>query len=96
MRGGSCRNHPRLFVVGSGVIVDLYTSAFCEPCHLTRAVLDAEIVERDIVAFEAQAEVDGIRVTPTVIVRGADGVEVLRAEGVPTVPQVLAAFAKAL
>jgi thiol-disulfide isomerase/thioredoxin len=104
MRGGSCRNHPRSFVVGSGVIVDLYTSAFCEPCHLTRAVLadaarlvpDAEIVERDIVASEAQAEVDGIRVTPTVIVRGADGVEVFRAEGVPTVPQVLAAFAKAL
>src|SRR5690348_4703493 len=47
--------------VAPGVIVDLYTSAFCEPCHLTRAVLAdaarlvpaARIVERDVVAFEA-------------------------------------------
>jgi protein-disulfide isomerase len=86
------------------VIVDLYTSAFCEPCHLTRAVLadaarlvpSAEIVERDVVKNEAQAEVDDIRVTPTVIVRSADGVEVFRAEGVPSLPQVLTALAKAL
>jgi protein-disulfide isomerase len=48
------------------------------------------------VTFEAQAEVDGIRVTPTVIVRSEDGTEVFRAEGVPTLPQVLTAFAKAL
>jgi hypothetical protein len=86
------------------VIVDLYTSAFCEPCHLTRAVLAdaarlvpaAQIVERDVVAFEAQAEVDGIEVTPTVIVRSADGIEVFRARGVPTLPQVLTALAKAV
>lgn len=86
------------------MIVDLYTSAFCEPCHLTRAVLAdaarlvpaAEIVERDVVKFEQQAEADGIRVTPTIIVRSADGAEVFRGEGVPTVPQVLTALAKAL
>ena len=86
------------------MIVDLYTSAFCEPCHLTRAVLAdaarlvpaAQIAERDVVAFESQAEVDGIRVTPTVIVRSADGTEVFRAEGVPTLPQVLTALAKAI
>jgi hypothetical protein len=86
------------------VIVDLYTSAFCEPCHLTRAVLAdaarlvpaAQVVERDVVTFEDQAEVDHIRVTPTVIVRSADGAEVFRAEGVPSLPQVLTAFAKAL
>ena len=91
-------------MVGWSVIVDLYTSAFCEPCHLTRAVIAdavrlvpaAQVVERDVVAFEEQAEVDRIRVTPTVIVRNADGLEVFRAEGVPTVPQVLTAFAKAL
>ena len=90
--------------VASCVIVDLYTSAFCEPCHLTRAVLAdaarlvpaAEITERDVVKFEARAETDGIRVTPTVIVRSADGTEVYRAEGVPNLPQVLTAFAKAL
>ncbi len=86
------------------VIVDLYTSAFCEPCHLTRAVIAdaarlvpaAQITERDVVGFGAQAERDGIRVTPTVIVRSADGAEVFRAEGVPSLPQVLAAFAQAL
>ncbi|MEP6843596.1 MAG: thioredoxin, partial [Pseudolysinimonas sp.] len=69
------------------MIVDLYTSAFCEPCHLTRAVLAdaarlvpvATIVERDVVAFELQAEADGILATPTVIVRDADGKEVFRA-----------------
>jgi protein-disulfide isomerase len=86
------------------VIVDLYTSAFCEPCYLTRAVLAdaarlvpaAQIVERDVVAFEAQAETDGILVTPTVIVRSADGSEVFRAQGVPTLPQVLTALARAV
>ena len=86
------------------VIVDLYTSAFCEPCHLTRAVLadaarlvpTAQLVERDVVAFEAQAEADGIQVTPTVIVRSSDGTEVFRAQGVPTLPQVLTALAKAV
>lgn len=86
------------------MIVDLYTSAFCEPCHLTRAVLTdatrlvpaARIVERDVVAFESRAEVDGVLVTPTVIVRTEDGDEVFRAQGVPTLPQVLAALAKAV
>ncbi len=86
------------------MIVDLYTSAFCEPCHITRAVLGdaarlvpaATVVERDVVAFGEQAEADGIRVTPTVIVRGADGSEVFRGEGIPTLPQVLSALARAL
>jgi len=99
-RGNRSPRHP----VAISVIVDLYTSAFCEPCHLTRAVLaeaarlvpEAEIVERDVVAFEARAETDGIEVTPTVIVRSSDGVEVFRARGVPTLPQVLTALAKAV
>jgi hypothetical protein len=85
-------------------MVDLYTSAFCAPCHLTRAVLAdaaklvpaATVVERDVVAFAEQAEGDGIRVTPTVIVRGADGAEVFRGEGIPTLPQVLSALARAV
>ena len=97
-------NREPSLAVGINVIVDLYTSAFCEPCHLTRAVLAdaarlvpaAQIVERDVVAFGAQAETDGIQVTPTVIVRSSDGAEVFRAQGVPTLPQVLAALAKAV
>ena len=42
------------------------------------------------------AEAAGIRSTPTVIVRGSDDVEVFRAEGVPSLNQVLVAFAKAV
>jgi protein-disulfide isomerase len=88
------------------VLVELlfYSSAFCEPCMQTRAVLGEArrlssaiaVTEHDVVRFEREAAEDGVRTTPTVIVRGADGVEVFRAEGVPTLPQVLAAAAKAL
>jgi protein-disulfide isomerase len=82
----------------------LYTSAFCEPCMQTRAVLaeverlvpDAQVTERDVARFIDSAEADGIRFTPTVIVNNADGVEVFRAEGVPTLAQVLVAAAKAV
>ncbi len=82
----------------------LYTSAFCEPCMQTRAVLaeverlvpDARITERDVARYIDSAEADGIRFTPTVIVSNADGVEVFRAEGVPTLAQVLVAAAKAV
>ena len=58
-----------------------FSSAFCEPCMQTRAVL---------------AEAEGIRTTPTVIVKNAAGTEVFRAAGVPTLAQVLVAAAKAL
>jgi protein-disulfide isomerase len=83
--------------------VDLYTSAFCEPCMMTRAVLaEADrlvpamtLVEHDIVRDESAAVSLGIRSTPTVIISGADGAEVFRAEGIPSLNQVLAALAKA-
>ncbi|MFF1574620.1 thioredoxin [Leifsonia sp. NPDC058292] len=82
----------------------LYTSAFCEPCMQTRAVLAeasrlvpaATVTEFDVARNMEQAEADRIRVTPTVIVSTADGAEVFRAEGVPTLGQVLAAAAKAV
>lgn len=82
----------------------LFTSAFCEPCMQTRAVLaevgrllpQATITELDVVRNEREAEVAGIRSTPTVIVRNAAGDDVFRAEGVPTVQQVLVAAAKGL
>ncbi|MFF9562724.1 thioredoxin family protein [Leifsonia sp. NPDC014704] len=82
----------------------LYTSAFCEPCMQTRAVL-AEAVrvapriavtELDVAANLERAERDGIRSTPTVIVASPGGDEVFRAEGVPTLAQVLAAAGRAL
>ncbi len=82
----------------------LYTSAFCAPCARARSVLAefatlvpaASVIERDIVQFVTEAETDGIRNTPTVIVRKLDGSEVFRAVGAPTLNQVLAAAATAL
>ncbi len=82
----------------------LYTSAFCEPCMQTRAVLaeasrlvpEASVTELDVARNIERAEADGIRMTPTVIVSTVDGDEVFRAEGVPTLQQVLVAAAKAL
>jgi len=82
----------------------LYSSAFCEPCMRTRAVLAeasrlvpaATVVEFDVARDEARAQSDGIRVTPTVIVATDDGTEVFRAEGAPTLDQVLVALAKAI
>ena len=81
-----------------------FSSNFCEPCMITRGVLKdvaalvpaAKIAELDVVRDSAEAEKAGIRMTPTVVVTSADGTEVFRAEGVPTVNQVLVALAKAV
>jgi glutaredoxin len=85
------------------VQVTLYTSAFCEPCMQTRKVLTEaaklvptmQLVELDIVREASDAEREHIRSTPTVIVHGDAG-EVFRAEGVPSLNQVLVALAKAV
>ncbi|MCU1577953.1 MAG: thiol reductase thioredoxin [Rhodoglobus sp.] len=71
---------------------------------LTRKVLDevsnlvpaARLAELDVVHDSAEAERAGIRSTPTVVVTRDDGTEVFRAEGVPSVNQVLVALAKAV
>jgi thiol-disulfide isomerase/thioredoxin len=81
-----------------------FSSTFCEPCMLTRKVLDevsalvpaARLAELDVVHDAAEAERAGIRSTPTVVVTRDDGTEVFRAEGVPSVNQVLVALAKAV
>ncbi len=81
-----------------------FSSNFCEPCMITRSVLGevaklvpaARIAELDVVRDSDEAERAGVRVTPTVVVLRADGSEVFRAEGVPTVNQVLVALAKAV
>lgn len=86
------------------MIVELYTSAFCAPCHAARATLAeaarlvpaAELIEYDVASSAERAERLGIRSTPTVIVRGADGEPVFRAEGAPSLAQALGAFATAL
>ena len=81
-----------------------FSSAFCEPCMQTRSVLaeatrlvpQATVSELDVARDSAEAEANGIRTTPTVIVRDAAGTEVFRAVGAPTLAQVLVAAAKAL
>jgi protein-disulfide isomerase len=71
---------------------------------VTRRVLDEarrlvsamNVVERDVVRDEGEAERLGIRSTPTVIIRAQSGDEVFRAEGIPSLNQVLSALAKAV
>ena len=82
----------------------LVSSSFCGACSRTRAVLDdavrflpdATITEIDVAREPDAAEALEIRFTPTIIIRDDAGAEVFRAEGVPTVPQVLTAAVKAL
>jgi thiol-disulfide isomerase/thioredoxin len=81
-----------------------FSSAFCDPCLATRSVLEevarlvpaAAIAEFDVARYPDEAERAGIRFTPTVVLVGKDDSEVFRAEGVPTVNQVLVALAKAV
>ncbi|MFS0852930.1 glutaredoxin family protein [Microbacterium sp. 179-I 3D4 NHS] len=82
----------------------LVSSSFCGACARTRAVLhdaarflpDATVTEIDVARDPDAAEVLDIRATPTVLIRDAEGALVFRAEGVPTVPQVLTAAVRAL
>lgn len=82
----------------------LFTSAFCEPCIQTRAIVAevsslvpaAKLAELDVARDEAEAQRAGIMVTPTIIITTDEGAEVFRAEGVPTLNQVLVALAKAV
>ncbi|WP_192626177.1 thioredoxin family protein [Microbacterium hydrocarbonoxydans] len=82
----------------------LISSSFCGACARTRSVLadaarflpGATVTELDVARDPDAAEALDIRFTPTVVIRDDAGVEVFRAEGVPTVPQVLTAAVKAL
>jgi len=61
-----------------------------------RLVPAAKIAELDVANAVDEAERAGIRSTPTVVIVGDGGTEVFRAEGVPTLNQVLVALAKAV
>ncbi len=81
-----------------------FSSSFCDPCIQTRSVLEqvetlvptASIAELDVARDSSEAERAGIRSTPTIVVLDSTDTEVFRAEGVPTVNQVLVALAKAV
>jgi thiol-disulfide isomerase/thioredoxin len=85
--------------------VTLYSSSFCGACTATRLTLErAEALLGDRVAWSEVNIADApdlvesldISATPTVVIRGAGGAEVMRASGVPTMDQVLTAIAAAL
>jgi thioredoxin 1 len=84
--------------------LELYTSAFCAPCHAARAVVGEAtalvpalvVDEADVAARPEQAEARGITSTPTMVVLTDDGTEVFRAAGVPRLDQVLGALSLAL
>jgi thioredoxin 1 len=84
--------------------LDFWTSAFCAPCAAARRVVTEvgdvvpglAVEERDVAARPDDAEALGIRSTPTMIVRRADGSEVFRSSGVPTRDQLLVALTRAL
>jgi thiol-disulfide isomerase/thioredoxin len=81
-----------------------FSSAFCAPCRATRRVLgDVASATPGVVHIEVDAEhhLDvvrrlGILRTPTTLVLSEHGVEVTRAMGAPTRPQVLSAVGLAL
>jgi len=84
--------------------LDLYTSAFCDPCRYAREVVAEaqrlvpalQVTERDVAAHQESAYELGISSTPTTIIFGTDGTELLRASGVPTLPRLLTALAQSL
>jgi thiol-disulfide isomerase/thioredoxin len=86
-----------------GVRVIMFSSLFCVPCQATRRTLQEvqrllpwlPVEELDVAAHADLAEAERIRSTPTILVRAGDR-EVLRAEGVPTAPQVLQAVVRAM
>lgn len=81
--------------------LELYTSAFCAPCHAARAAVDEASrlvpgltsVDLDVARFADQAESRKIRSTPTIVLVDETGAEVFRAAGAPTLPQLLTAVA---
>ncbi|MFD1714141.1 thioredoxin domain-containing protein [Amnibacterium flavum] len=90
--------------------VTLYSSSFCGACTSTRHTLDLvasvlstsplddRITWREVNVADRPDESEQHRITstPTVVMTGGDGTEVMRATGVPTSEQVLAAIAKNL
>lgn len=81
-----------------------FSSAFCDPCATARNTLDqasklvtrVNYAELDVARHSDEAERAGIVSTPTIVIVAANGDEVFRAQGAPTVNQMLVALAKAM
>lgn len=87
--------------LGTGATVVQFSSTFCQPCRMTRIVVeravatahDVTYVDLDVADHVELGERLGVDVTPTVLVLDADGVVRHRASGVPTLAQVRAVLA---
>jgi thiol-disulfide isomerase/thioredoxin len=81
-----------------------FSSAFCDPCATARNTLDqvsklvpsVNYAELDVARHSDEAERAGIVSTPTIVIVAANGDEVFRAQGAPTLNQMLVALAKAV
>lgn len=81
--------------------LELYTSAFCGACHAARGAVSEAVrlvpavrtLERDVAFAPDEAERRDVRATPTIVLADDDGRELFRAEGAPSVPQLLTAIA---
>ncbi|MGV8876790.1 MAG: thioredoxin family protein [Rhodoglobus sp.] len=81
-----------------------FSSAFCDPCATARRTLDqvaalvpkVDYAELDVARHSAEAERAGIVSTPTIVIVAANGDEIFRAQGAPTVNQMLVALARAV
>jgi thiol-disulfide isomerase/thioredoxin len=85
--------------------VTLYSSSFCGACSSTREALERvapllgdRVTWHEVNVADApdRSEQLGIVATPTIVITGLDGEERMRASGVPTTEQVLAAIARSL
>ncbi|SOD62996.1 Thiol-disulfide isomerase or thioredoxin [Streptomyces zhaozhouensis] len=81
-----------------------FSTAFCQPCRATRAVLaDVAALVPGVLHVEVDAESHldlvravGVRATPTTLVLDASGNVVVRAAGAPRRPDVIAALGAAI
>ena len=88
--------------LGAGATVVQFSSTFCQPCRMTRIVVERAVATADDVAYVdldvadhlALGERLAIDVTPTVLVLDASGTVRYRASGVPSLAQVRAALAQ--
>ncbi|NRD27448.1 thioredoxin domain-containing protein [Frigoribacterium sp. VKM Ac-2836] len=86
------------------MMLELYTSAFCGPCHAARAVVaearalvpSLVVDESDVATRPEAAERRDVRSTPTIVVTRDDGEVVFRSPGVPTLDRLLGALALAV
>ena len=87
-------------VLGAGATIVQFSSTFCQPCRMTRLVVeravdtarDVAYVDLDVAEHLGLGERLAIDVTPTVLVLDASGAVRFRATGVPTLAQVRAAL----